>query len=155
MALQIRPVSVEDAAELAKLLRKLGWFKQLNGLSESGSIEQVAAHLATVLADDSHTLFVATHPQNGVIGYVAAHWLPYLFMSGAEGFVSELFVDDVARGKGVGSKLLNAIEVEARTRNCSRLQLVNFRHRESYERGFYEKQGWEERPLAASFAKSL
>lgn len=36
-----------------------------------------------------------------------------------------------------------------------KLQLINFRHRESYERSFYTKHGWEERPLAANFALYL
>jgi len=69
--------------------------------------------------------------------------------------VSELFVDEAVRGLGVGSSLLEKVELEAKARNCNRLQLINFRHRESYERKFYEKHGWEERPLAASFTKHI
>jgi len=33
--------------------------------------------------------------------------------------------------------------------------LVNMRHRESYERQFYSKQGWKERAEAANFVYPL
>ena len=72
-------------------------------------------------------------------------------MRGPEGFVSELFVRDSARGHGVGKQLLEAIETEARARGCVRLSLINLRSRESYQRQFYIKAGWEERNEAANF----
>ena len=40
---------------------------------------------------------------------------------------------------------------EARKRGCSRLSLMNLRHRESYRRQFYVKAGWQERTEAANF----
>jgi GNAT superfamily N-acetyltransferase len=72
-------------------------------------------------------------------------------MSGPEGYVSELFVRDDARGRGVGRRLLSAIESEARGRGCQRLSLINLRNRESYRRQFYLKAGWSERSDAANF----
>jgi GNAT superfamily N-acetyltransferase len=98
---------------------------------------------------------VAEQAGGRIAGYVAIYWLPYLFMAGPEGFVSELFVHEVARDQGVGSRLLAAVIEEARTRGCTRLQLINFRTRESYQRGFYTRAGWEERPEAASFTYYL
>jgi hypothetical protein len=53
-------------------------------------------------------------------------------MAGAEGYVSELFVREPARG-------------------CTRLSLINLRQRESYRRQFYVKAGWQERGTAANF----
>ena len=83
------------------------------------------------------------------------HWLPYLFLNGPEGFVSELFLADDVRGLRIGTALLQVVEDEARALGCSRLQLVNFRSRESYQRRFYEKAGWTERPDGASFVKAI
>jgi GNAT superfamily N-acetyltransferase len=117
--------------------------------------EHVKSQLERCLIDDSHSIFVAESPQREVIGYVSAHWLPYLFLPGSEGFISELFVRPAARGQGVGRQLLQKVEVEARTRGCSRLSLINFRNRESYERRFYSKIGWKERPDAANFTYSI
>jgi hypothetical protein len=51
--------------------------------------------------------------------------------------------------------LLEAIRVEALARGCSPLSLINLRHRESYERGFYARRGWQERSEAASFVYLL
>ncbi len=150
----IRPAVVSDAPAIAALLQELGWSARLVALAPEAASAQVARHLAANLADRSHTLLVAERA--GVaLGYVAAHWLPYLFMSGPEGFISELFVATAARGTGLGSALLDAIIAAARERGCQRLQLINFRERELYQRGFYRKAGWEERPDGASFVYTL
>jgi hypothetical protein len=44
---------------------------------------------------------------------------------------------------------------EAKKRRCSRLSLLNLRNRESYQRGFYKKQGWTEREHVANFVFPL
>jgi GNAT superfamily N-acetyltransferase len=98
---------------------------------------------------------VAANEDGRLIGYVAVHWLPYLFLSGPEGFISELFVAETARSSGVGKLLLQTVESEAKERGCSRLQLINFKNRESYQRKFYQKAGWEERPDGASFVRPI
>jgi len=79
------------------------------------------------------------------------HWLSYLFLPGPEGYVSELFLRPSARGQGLGASLLETVKAEAQERGAYRLSLLNNKSRESYERGFYTKQGWEERPLMANF----
>jgi GNAT superfamily N-acetyltransferase len=73
----------------------------------------------------------------------------------SEGYVSELFVAESARGAGLGTKLLEAVKDLAIGRGCSRLMLVNRKTRESYKRGFYRKLGWEERQEFANFVLSL
>jgi GNAT superfamily N-acetyltransferase len=94
---------------------------------------------------------VACSSDGKIAGYTSVHWLPYLFMNGPEGYVSELFVRSSGRGQGIGKQLLQAVEAEARARGCSRLSLINLRDRESYLRKFYNKAGWEERSEAANF----
>jgi GNAT superfamily N-acetyltransferase len=94
---------------------------------------------------------VAQSDDDKIVGYVSVHWLPYLFMRGPEGYVSESFVRDNARGRGVGRRLLQAVEREARSHECTRMSLTNLRHRESYKRQFYVKAGWTERSDAANF----
>jgi GNAT superfamily N-acetyltransferase len=149
--MNIRKVRVEDGEQLAALLKEVGWFELFNRQSLAAVIELVKPQLERCLADGSHSMFVAEAADGEIVGYVSAHWLPYLFLPGPEGFVSELFVRPAARGQGAGRQLLEKIEAEARTRGCSRLSLINFRHRESYERGFYVKVGWQERRDAANF----
>lgn len=152
---QVRRATIEDAPALTALLRSIGWFTRMETEPEATTRQTVTRHLETALASSSHSIYAATGRDGRIIGYAAVHWLPYLFLSGPEGFVSELFVSESARGGGVGTLLLQAVELEARERGCTRLQLINFRSRESYQRKFYEKAGWEERPDGASFVRLL
>ena len=151
MKIQIRKVNVQDAAELAELLRGIGWFESFKNEPFEAASRRVRLHIEQCLADNSHSIFVAEARDGAIVGYGSVHWLPYLFLQGAEGLVSELFVRESARGQGVGRELLRNIEMEARARGCVRLSLINLRNRESYMRQFYVKAGWVERSEAANF----
>jgi GNAT superfamily N-acetyltransferase len=153
---QIRSAQPEDAAGIADLIVRLGTFQHhFEGLSTDAIRQRVGNHLNLCLADDSHTVLVAVTEPDRIVGYVAVHWLPYLFMPGPEGFVSELFIEDTARAQGIGTQLLESVKQEAQARGCARLSLINLRDRESYQRGFYAKLGWQERPDAANFIYRL
>jgi GNAT superfamily N-acetyltransferase len=149
--MRLRKATIEDAEALASLLTEIGWFEVFKNESLEESTQRVRAELELCLADDSHLVCVAQSEEGKVIGYVSVHWLPYLFMHGPEAYVSELFVRDSARGRGVGRRLLQAVETEARSRGCTRMSLTNLRRRESYKRQFYVKAGWTERSDAANF----
>jgi GNAT superfamily N-acetyltransferase len=100
-------------------------------------------------------VYVAETEEGEIAGYAAVHWLPYLLLLGPEGYVSELFIRESDRGQGIGTQLLEVVKQEAEARGCARLMLLNMHERESYRRGFYKKQGWEERPDAANFVYPL
>lgn len=51
-----------------------------------------------------------------IVGYIAVHWLPYLFLPAPEGYVSELFVSESVRGQGIGTQLLETVTIEAKRR---------------------------------------
>jgi GNAT superfamily N-acetyltransferase len=152
----IRKAQPDDAAAIAALILGLGQFgHHFEGLSDDEACRRVGRHLDQCLNDESHSVYVAADDAGLIAGYASAHWLPYLFLRGPEGFVSELFIAETARGQGLGGRLLQTVAQEARARGCSRLSLLNMRGRESYERGFYAKQGWQERPDAANFVLRL
>jgi GNAT superfamily N-acetyltransferase len=151
----IRPAERSDAAGLATLLRSIGWFSHMQAEEPQQTLATVGAQLERCLGSDDHTIMVAQAPAGQVAGFVAIHWLPYLFMRGPEGFISELFISEDSRGQGLGTRLLEAAIAAARERGCSRLQLINYRGRESYQRGFYAKAGWTERAEAAAFVYVL
>ena len=155
MEIPIRKAVFDDAAEIAKLLQGIGWFEAFSSREFEDSVTRVEDRLRQCLADDSHSIYVAESPHGEIAGYGSVHWLPYLFMSGPEGHVSELFVRDDARGQGVGRQLLDIIVAEARSRGCQRLSLINLRSRESYQRQFYVKAGWLERSEAANFVYTI
>jgi GNAT superfamily N-acetyltransferase len=151
MRIQIRQVNAQDAPQLAELLREIGWFESFKNEPFDTAIQRVRLHIEQCLGDNSHTIFVAETSSGLIVGYGSVHWLPYLFLQGPEGYVSELFVRESARGQGIGRELLKNIETEAKARGCARLSLINLRNRESYMRQFYVKAGWEERSEAANF----
>jgi GNAT superfamily N-acetyltransferase len=155
MDFAIRMATADDARQLALLLAGIGWFDVFNSGTSDASTARVSARLRECLADESHSTYVAEIPAGEIAGYGSVHWLPYLFMAGPEGYISELFVRESARGQGVGRQLLDAIKTEAMARGCQRLSLINLRNRESYERQFYIKAGWRERGDAANFVYLL
>jgi GNAT superfamily N-acetyltransferase len=155
MDLTIRRATLADAAPLTYLLRSVDLFPAVQAEQPAETQERLRRHLAQCLQDGSHSVYVAEDQDRALLAYAAVHWLPYLILSGPEGFISELFVDEAARGQGVGARLLEAVKAEARQRGCARLSLINMRNRESYRRGFYDKQGWDERPDVANFIHLL
>ena len=155
MQISIRKATIQDAQALTHLLRGLNYFQRLEDQIYSETLIQVENQLSHELSSDSHTLFVAEDENGHLKGYIAVHWLPYLFMPGPEGYISELFVSIDARGQGIGTRLLKTIYMEAQKRGCTRLSLINMRQRESYQRGFYKSRGWQERPEAANFLLAL
>ena len=155
MTVQIRKANAQDAQLLAELLREIGWFEAFKHEPLDVASRRVRLRIEQCLADNSHSIFVAASSDGKIVGYGSVHWLPYLFLQGPEGNVSELFVRESARGEGLGRKLLEEIKTEARARGCVRLSLINLRNRESYMRQFYVKAGWEERAEAANFIYRL
>jgi GNAT superfamily N-acetyltransferase len=151
----VRKARLGDARGIAAILRGLEWITRFDAEPIEATAQRVAHHLELCHADDSHTVYVAESEDGEIAGYAAVHWLPYLLLLGPEGYVSELFIREADRGQGIGTRLLETVKKEAEARGCARLMLLNMHERESYRRGFYKKQGWEERPDAANFVYPL
>ncbi len=151
----IRNATQADAGPIAALVRGVGWFQHMQTETLAETQATVERQLRLCLSDDSHRVLVAVAENGEMLAYTSVHWNPYLIHTGPEGYVSELFVQDFARGHGVGARLLEAVKKEARSRGCQRLLLLNIRSRESYMRGFYKKRGWIEWEDAAPFVHLL
>jgi GNAT superfamily N-acetyltransferase len=155
MEIEICKAEETDVDGIAEILRELGWFAEIMAETPAETQAHILNELKLCQADNSHAVFVARATGGAVLGYVSVHWVPYLLHRGPDGYISELFIRDSARGKGIGTRLLETVEADAIRRGCTRLMLLNMRQRESYKREFYFKHGWEERPQAATFMKSL
>lgn len=155
MNFHIRLATHQDAPAITRFLQRLGNFRGFEEEKTDLANMRVSNALESNLLDDSHKIWVAEGEDHQIIGYVAIHWLPYLFLPAPEGYISELFVLSDFRGNGLGGALLETAIQEARQRGCWRLQLINSRERESYQRSFYAKHGWAEREDMADFVFSL
>ena len=151
----IRPAIAGDVGAISTILRELGWFNHISKESPDDTKACIAQHLELCNSDESHTVYVAENQNGEVIGYIAVHWIAYLMLAGSEGYISELFVHEPDRRKGVGRKLLETVNEQAIKRGCTRLMLVNGRKRESYKRGFFQKLGWKERQEVSNFVLLL
>ena len=152
--MRLRACRQTDAPGLTALLHRLGGMSTIAAETPKTTQARIEKHLARIIASDEHTLLVAVEGEH-LAGYISVHWHPTFLQADGEGFVSELFVHPDYRMKGLGSTLADQVRGEAEARGCSRLSLLNMKHKTSYERGFYQKRGWEERPNAANFVLEL
>lgn len=147
---RIRRATPDDADALAAVIHRLGGFRAFEGADEGAVRTAVRANLAATLAGGGSTLLVA-EDDGGIFGWAQVHWLHDLFLSGPEGYLTELFIAETHQGNGVGTELHDLLVAEARARGAYRMTLLNGKHRDSYARGYYTSRGWEEREGMASF----
>ena len=145
----IRLAQPSDALAIAQILHSLEEHPNYRQIGLDVLTTRVHRSLS-VSADRS----VLVALKNQVLGFVVVHWF-YPQMTQSEGYIGDLFVHASSTGQGLGSALLSAVIQEAKSRGCSRLALSNWRDRVSYQRGFYAKYGFIEKPDSARFTLKL
>jgi ribosomal protein S18 acetylase RimI-like enzyme len=115
--------------------------------------ERVRGLVGEYVDTGERVIYVAD--REGVVGYIAVHWVPFPMLGGREGYISDLVVRASARSQGIGSQLLAAVEARARELSCARLMLNNRLASESYAQWFYTKRGFHERDAFANLVKAL
>ena len=78
MDIEIRKAELSDVPAIAGILRELGWFDRIMNETPAETQVHIADQLKLCQADESHSVFVAITADAAVVGYVSAHWLPYL-----------------------------------------------------------------------------
>lgn len=145
----IRPLKDSDIEAVMRLHRELGWNPAFK--ADGSTLRQ---RLQSLIVEENALLMVA-EIDDRVIGYVHGEIITYLLFAGREMMITEVFVRERARGKGVGKALVSAIEDIAVKEKCFRISVLNSRERESYKRGFYPNMGYSEREQTATFVKRL
>ena len=153
--MKIRLAKQEDAPGIAAVVHAMTELRSVARQSTETTTKTVSSNLERVSSSGCSAAYVAEEFQGEIVGYGAVHWTPFLFLSGGEAYVTELFVRPSASGKGVGSVILETIVADAKQRGCSRITLLNGRDGESYRRSFYTKRGWVERDRMANFILPL
>jgi len=146
----IRPFATTDSEAIIKLIAEYRAEDRGRLVDRSA----IAATLDVFAASAPDCIFVA-EVAGEVVGYVAVHWVPFPMIQGWEAYISDVIVSQSLRGTGIGRRLLETVESEARERGCARLMLNNSRTASSFLRKFYPKHGFRERDDFANFVKSL
>lgn len=149
--MRIREANEHDASAIAALLHEMVDIRSVASEPAETTAMNVEANLRLASASAASTVLVAENSEGRIAGYCAAHWIPFLFFAGGEGYITELFVRPDDSGKGIGTALLDTVIADARKRGCARISLLNGRDGESYQRNFYAQRGWVERDRMANF----
>lgn len=132
MNVTVREARPDDAHAIAALLGELGY--------PSGA-EQASARLARIERDPSTVLLVA-ELDGEVAGLAALHLQQLIERDDLGCSLTAMVVGERFRRRGVGARLTDAIEAEARARGCERIAL-NTAHRRVDAHAFYEARGYE------------
>lgn len=145
----IRPAQESDALGIAEVLHAQQVFSAMLLSSPQETAVRITERLRTGYPQYD-SVYVAVHDQQ-IVGYGAVRWLNGLILPGPDAYLSELFVLPEFRSQGIGTALLSRFRQEAVERGSTRLWCINLRNRDSYQRGYYKKSGWEEKDIAVFF----
>src|SRR5687768_3179166 len=117
--MRIRPATDDDAAGIAAVVQAMYELRSVAQQSGDAMASTIKVNLKRMAECGSSTAYVAEEPAGTVVGYGAVHWVPLLFFTGGEAYVTELFIRPSDAGKGAGSNLLETIVSEAKRRGCA------------------------------------
>ena len=132
--ISIRPAEPSDAAHIVRLIRQLG--------SDSDVTEEYVLHYLS--ATDRCVLVACNGAQ--VAGLLSYSVRADLYHAGNSVLIEELVVDERERGKGIGSKLINALLAKLPALQCKELCLAVMPENEPAIR-FYKRHGLVEEAL--------
>jgi GNAT superfamily N-acetyltransferase len=127
----VRPMREEDAAEVARLCRQLGY---------PCSADDAVRRLSTIAPDESHCAYVAEASDGRIVGWVHVFGSK-LLISDHTAEIGVLVVEATNRGQGVGRALMDHAERWARTRGCTEIWLRSHVRREDAH-AFYTQLGY-------------
>jgi len=140
----IRRARLSDAARIAALCGQLGY---------PATTKRMVARLKRALRDRDAACFVAEAKEDGVIGWAHVSVRPLLEVD-RHAELDGLVVDEEARSRGAGARLLDAAEEWARKRKCKGLSVrSNVKRERAHE--FYLRQGYEHYKTQKAFRKTL
>jgi ribosomal protein S18 acetylase RimI-like enzyme len=132
----------EDIENVAALIAA---FRSWWGKDEP-TLEKIR-EMAAVLIDDPNTEFLLAAPGDGAppAGVCQLRYRLSVWTGADDCWLEDLYVDDAARGTGLGRALVEAAFEDARARGCRRMELdVNESNTEAL--AFYESLGFTTEP---------
>lgn len=133
--MEIRDALIADAPQLQSLLAQLGY---------ALTLEQVEHKLTTYTQKDAHFVWVA-HEGSHILGFITFILYECFLFEGGCVHIESLVVDTEQRGKGIGKKLMHAVEQYAITAGAVFSELITLEsRRKDGTHGFYEKLGYKD-----------
>ena len=136
MGITIRLATENDAQAAFRLMADLGY--------PDLELAQFANTYHAVLEHPAMFIIVAEGENGELIGLASMSNRPQLRLMNNLVTIDEFVIADHARGKGIGRELLNTAIATAKKLGARRLELETNRARESYRRGFYVNNGFNE-----------
>jgi ribosomal protein S18 acetylase RimI-like enzyme len=112
----VRVATEQDAADVARLLAA---FRDWQGRTEP-SDASIEASVRRLLADDNTEYLLAGDPPAAVLQLRFRH---SVWTGTDDAHLEDLYVEDAARGSGIGRELVDAALHRARERGCARIEL--------------------------------
>ena len=142
MELTVRPARADDFENVIPLLRQLWPGKQID-------TDAMRKTFMRGVSSPNDELFCAV--SNGaVIGFCAYAIVNNLWQEGCIAYVYAMVIDEGLRGKGFGTRLIQAAVDTAKQQGLKRVELDSAFHREKAHR-FYETLGFEKRGYLFSY----
>ncbi len=149
----VTPVNNTDIKDLVHFIEK--YKIENNRKITQELLEKSESAIREVITAEHSYAYKYLNSEGRFSGYMIFHILNFPMINGREAYISELFIDKEHRGKGIGKDFLKTAECIARRKQCTRIMLNNPKENESYNRGFYAKNGYTERTNFANFVKDL
>ncbi|WP_017555850.1 GNAT family N-acetyltransferase [Nocardiopsis baichengensis] len=146
---RMRRAQVEDVAEIVAMLSDdaIG-----RGREDTGDLAPYLSAFKEIDADPRQLLAVA-EAGGRVVGTLQLTFIPYLSRGGStRALVEAVRVRAEERGKGIGARMMEWAESQARQRGCPLIQLTSDRTRKNAHR-FYGRLGYD--PTHVGFKKAL
>lgn len=132
--IQVRQATVDDAAEIARLLRDFN----LEFAEPTPEVEVLTETVRRLLESGEITVLLAG---DGPDGFSLFRFRPGLWSAGLETYLQELYVVPDLRGGGIGRALLERTIDLARERGADGIDL-NTGETDTAARGLYESMGF-------------
>ena len=144
---EVRPARDDEIDELLPLMRAYCDFYEVSP-ADAGLLEMAAALIAD---PEQGSLFIASDPDAGAIGFAAMGWKWASTRGARIGVMEDLFVAPDHRGGGVADALIEACAARCRERGAPALEWVtapdNHRAQAVYDRTRAKPETWIEYEL--------
>lgn len=136
MSVAVRPATPADLDDILRLIKALAVYER-----EPDAVKATPETLRETLFGDDPQVFVHLAVLDGRVVGVALWFLTYSTWTGRPSlYLEDLFVDETARGAGVGLALFRSLARTAKARDCARIDWAVLDWNEG-ARGFYTRIG--------------